>query len=41
MPVAALTPEEIAYMKKTAAVFKLSPAEFVRNAVREYIDVKT
>ena len=40
MSVAALTPEEIADMKKTAAVFKLSPAEFVRNAVREYIDVK-
>ena len=36
MAVQALTPEEITDMKNTAAVFKMSAADFVRNAVREY-----
>ncbi len=40
MAVEALSSEEIADMKKTASVFRMSPADFVRNAVREYIDQK-
>ena len=40
MSVQVLTPDEIADMKKTAAVFKMSPADFVRKAVREYIEQK-
>ena len=40
MSVQVLTPDEIADMKKTAAVFNMSPADFVRKAVREYIEQK-
>ena len=40
MAVQALSPEEIADMKNTAAVFKMSAADFVRNAVREYTKQK-
>ena len=40
MAVQALTPEEITDMKNTAAVFKMSAADFVRNAVREYTEQK-
>ena len=40
MSVQVLTPDEIADMKKTAAVFKMSPADFVRKDVREYIEQK-
>ena len=40
MSVEALSADEIDDMKKTAAVFKMSPADFVRKAVREYIDQK-
>mgnify|MGYP002625608589 CR=1 FL=1 len=40
LSIQALSPEEIADMKKTAGVFKMSPADFVRNAVREYIELK-
>ena len=40
MAVQALTPEEITDMKNTAAVFKMSAADFVRNAVREYTKQK-
>lgn len=40
MTVQALSSDEIADMKKTASVFKMSPADFVRNAVREYVEQK-
>ncbi len=40
MAVQALSPEEIADMKKIAVVFKMSPADFVRKAVREYMEQK-
>lgn len=40
MSVDALTLDEIADMKKTASVFHMTPADFVRTAVREYSEQK-
>ena len=40
LAVPALSPNEISDMKNTALVFGMSAADFVRKAVREYVEQK-